>query len=508
MRAASLIIGLLLTGSGTAAPAPPKNAPRAGTSARSWRELTSDHFVLKTDLSSKAARKLIAQIEFSRAGLVQVLLDGRDERRTRLEVVAFATQREYKPFAGKHGAEAFLEHRRGKELIVLGPLKHYLQAADVSHELAHHLLYMRIPLQPLWFREGMAEFSSSPLRASSRSYVAGLPSPWNLRIVNNSRVPVRDLLAWRGDESYRVEYYPWSCLLVHYLINRHADALRDFETRLANFEDPTDAWNAAFPAWSLRAPGRTEVLDEELDAYKRSPDQRPQVFRVSASAKLSERSLSPAEAITTRLRLERRWAPGQLEPELDRALALDPTNVQALTMKAQRDLANAAKLAQRAVEAHPNDPTAWVLRARWPGSIGREAAKRSETYFRKALELAPHDPNIALDLASQLLDIGNSKEALPLVLQAQRAEPWKATAFFVGALASAALGQCDEADKDAIRYARLMAVDGTEPPPGPEQLLAERLRACRTARATMPMPRTGGTKTRPGRATCGRRQAA
>jgi len=484
MRAVSLSVGLLLASASTAAPVPAKHAPSAGTSAHSWRELTSDHFVLKTDLSSKAARKLMAQMEFSRAGLVQVLLDGRDERRARLEVVAFATQREYKPFASKHGAEAFLEHR-SKELIVLGPLKEYLQAAHVSHELAHYLLYMRIPLQPSWFREGMAEFSSSPLRASSRSYVAGLPSPWNLRIVNNSRVPVRDLLAWRGDESYRVEHYPWSYLLVHYLINRHRDALREFETRLANFEDPTDSWNAAFPAWSLTAPGRTEVLDEELDAYKPSPDQRPQIFRVSASANVSERPLSEAEAITTRLRLERRWAPGELESELDRALALDPTNVQALTIKAERAPANAPKLAQRAVDAHPDDPGAWVLRARWPESIGRrEAAKLSETYFRKALELAPNDPNIALDLASQLLDIGNPQEALPLVLQAQRAEPWKPTTFFVGALARAAVGRCDEADKDATRYARLMAVGGTEPPASPEQLLAERLRVCRTARAS------------------------
>jgi hypothetical protein len=75
------------------------------------------------------------------------------------------------------------------------------------------------------------------------------------------------------------------------------------------------------------------VLDEELDAYKRSPDQRPQVFRVSASANVSERPLSPAEAIMTRLRLERRWAPGELESELERALALDPANVRALTTK-------------------------------------------------------------------------------------------------------------------------------------------------------------------------------
>src|SRR2546422_887822 len=171
MRAVSLSVGLLLAASATAAPAPAKDAPSPGTSAHSWRELTSDHFLMRTDLSSKAARTLIAQMEFSRAGLVQAVLDGRDERRTRLEVVAFATQREYEPFAGKHGALAFLDHRSGKECIVLGPLKDYLQAFEVSHELTHHLLYLRIPLQPSWFREGRAQFFSSAPGRSNRSSV-------------------------------------------------------------------------------------------------------------------------------------------------------------------------------------------------------------------------------------------------------------------------------------------------------------------------------------------------
>ena len=482
MRAVSLSVALLVAGSGTAASAPAKTLPSTDT-PHSWRELTSDHFVLKTDLSSKAARKLIAQMEFSRAGLVAALLDGRDEHTRLLDVVAFATQREYAPFASKPDAEAFLDHRRAKECIVLGPVKDYLQAFLVSHELAHYVLYLKVPLQPKWFSEGMAEFATSGSEPSKRSYVTGIPLPWNLRAVQKSRVPVRELLAWRGDQSYRSGYYPSSWLLADYLVRRYPDALREFETRLANFEDPSDAWNAAFPEWSLTAPGRPEVLDEELDAYKRNLDQGAHLWRASASANVSERPLPPAEAITTRLRLEPRWAPGKVESELDRALTLDSANVQALTMKAERAPAKAAKSAERAVHAYPNDPAAWVLRARWPGSTGREAMKQSETYFRKALELAPNDPDIAVDLASALLDMGNPQEALPLVLQAQRAEPWKPVAFFVGALAHAGVGQCDEGDTDAIRYARLLAVNGTEPPPDQEQFLAERLRVCRTTRA-------------------------
>lgn len=129
-----------------------------------WRELTSDHFVLKTDLPSKAARALIAQLEFSRAGLLEAVLDGKDEPVQRVEVVAFATQQEYAPYAGENGALAFLDHRRGGERIVIGPLQDHVRALDVSHELAHYFLFRRIPLQPPWYREGMAQFYASVSR--------------------------------------------------------------------------------------------------------------------------------------------------------------------------------------------------------------------------------------------------------------------------------------------------------------------------------------------------------
>jgi hypothetical protein len=225
------------------------------------------------------------------------------------------------------------------------------------------------------------------------------------------------------------------------------------------------------------------VLDDELDAYKRSLDERPRLFPVTAPASVSERPLSPAEAIMTLASLERRWAPGELESELDHALALDPTNVQALTMKAERDPAKAAKLAESAVRAHPEDAAAWLLRARWPGSIGREARKRRETYLRKALELAPDDPDIALDCAALFLEIGSPQAAMRLVLQAQRAAAWNPFAFWLGAVAHASVRQCDEADTDALRLARLLAVGGAEPPADLRMDLDERLRVCRAARA-------------------------
>lgn len=265
-----------------------------------------------------------------------------------------------------------------------------------------------------------------------------------------------------------------------FLANRYPEPLRNFGARLTRFEDPTAAWNAAFPQWSVNARGRTELLDHELDAYKRVPDHRPQVFHASASAEVLERELSPAEAITAPLRLEGRWAEGELESEVDRALALDPTNVEALTVKAQRDPATAERLGQRAAGSHPSDPAAWVLRAESPPqSIRREDLQRREADFGKALALSPDDPDIALDFVAFLLDTHNPQPALPLVLEVQRAAPWKPNAFYLGALTHAVLGQCDDADENAVRYARLMAVDSGESLREPQQLLTRWLGACR-----------------------------
>jgi hypothetical protein len=64
-------------------------------------------------------------------------------------------------------------------------------------------------------------------------------------------------------------------VVVHYLANRHPDALREFGKRLADFEDPGVAWNAPFPEWSLDKPGATEAIFPNSPFVKRQEELTP-----------------------------------------------------------------------------------------------------------------------------------------------------------------------------------------------------------------------------------------
>jgi hypothetical protein len=46
---------------------------------------------------------------------------------------------------------------------------------------------------------------------------------------------------------------------------------------------------------------------------------------------------------------------------------------------------------QAFVQAHPDDPAAWVLRARWPGSRGREATKQVRASSIRSLSTSLSD---------------------------------------------------------------------------------------------------------------------
>jgi hypothetical protein len=149
-----------------------------GATDQVWRELTSSHFVLLTDFHRDKALTLLAQLEFSRAGLVQAVLDGHDDEHARLEVVAFATADGFAPYAADQptGTEAFVEKNGAtKRRLVLGPVPEFRQQLNLSHEIAHHLLFLRYPIQPPWFREGMAKF----LESVSRPPADRLRSAWD-----------------------------------------------------------------------------------------------------------------------------------------------------------------------------------------------------------------------------------------------------------------------------------------------------------------------------------------
>src|SRR5574338_512253 len=269
--AGAALAGLLA--SACAAPGHAFRCPARGGQA--WRELASDHFVLRTDLPRDEAGRLVGRLERMRAAVEAALFDGAPDVPGRVEVIAFRTADEYRPFAPEGSAGYYLRYAGGPPRIVLSGEVAPWQRPLLAHELTHHFLAGVFQRQPRWFAEGLAVYLESlgddqPGRAIS----VGAPPAARLARARKAQVPVRDLLAWdgtSGDGGRALDRYASSWLLVHWLVSRRPAAFAELQRRLAAGEPPEEAWCTALPDYDQRRGGSLEALDAVLAAHLRGP---------------------------------------------------------------------------------------------------------------------------------------------------------------------------------------------------------------------------------------------
>jgi tetratricopeptide (TPR) repeat protein len=427
-------------------------APAGGPA---WRELTSEHIVLRTDLDSLPAERIVRELELVQALLPQAL-GKKVEISERLEVVAFATKAEMFSVTGSRDyvGEVFNKGPARQQVLLAGNLDR-TQATVIAHEMAHVLAYRIMPRQPRWFAEGLATYLSSvatPARDGSRT--PGLVPRYGFLSTLQRRgpVPVRDLLAWtRKKGEIEHGYYATSWLLVRYLDLERHEAFEAFQGRLAAMEDPGEAWNAVFPEWSTDLPGGPEALGALLRGQTHDYSGSQREVRAEVEPRISGRLLSPAEVYSVRLRMPHTGQPEELKSEIALALLEDPAHVQALTARAALEGKAALEPARRAVAAHPEDPDAWRLLAR-----AVSATEEREAALRKAVQLDPTRADHLLALAGEIAD-RDPREAESLSGQAAALAPWSGEALSGHAWALACLERCAEAIPEARRALDLTA---------------------------------------------------
>lgn len=424
-----------------------------------WRELTSEHFALKTNLDGPAAVDVVEQLEELRARLVSAMPAHLPRATERLPVVAFAHREQLREYlaAGSAFAGAFVRDEVGRQHILLEGDLGPEQRRAVAHEVAHYLAYHVIQRQPLWFAEGSASY----LEAAA---MGGLPGQGLLAALSRGPLPVSKLFDWTHRESEPDALLPGryatSWLLVNYLAERRADAFSEYQSLLAQGAEPASAWETSFPEWSRRRQDGPASLDRRLREYlaghvsnlvvPKGPFKPPPV---------SERVLSSAEVHSMRLTLPREWTPKELRREIEEALAEDASHVRASELLAQREPARALELARRAVAAHPDDSRAWRFLGK--ALVGKEQKSERDSAFRRGLSLAPGDLEATLDLAAELLD-QNPEEALALASGAVERAPWSFRGLLVLAHAQSAAGQCESIVTTAFRAIDLVSEERPE----------------------------------------------
>jgi hypothetical protein len=416
-----------------------------------WRQLGGDRYVLRTDLPADDAAELLGRVERMRGAVAAGLPGGAPESSGRVEVVAFRTVEEFRPFAPEASFGYYIRYEGGAPRIVVPGEIGSWQRAMLAHEITHDLLSRTYKRQPRWFVEGLAVYMESvEVSGDGTRVTVGKPPRLRMERAKETSVWAKELLAWDGTPGVHpgVDYYASSWLLVHWLVHVRPDAFDLLRGHLARGDDPAVAWRAALPEFDPGSTASMAKLDAVLDLYVKG---QLGTSTVQAEAipvvGYTEQAIPTAEVHGLRLALWQ-FGPsrreGVLRAEVAETLAEDAAHPTALEYLGVLDRMEPAPLARRAVAGHPSDPRAYTFLARSLTGPG-EGAER-EAAYRKALELSPRNPAAHFNLGQELQASGRAEEAIPYLRQAVQLAPWstQVLAGYAGALAD--LGRCDEAE--------------------------------------------------------------
>jgi hypothetical protein len=447
-----------------------------GEGGPDWRELTSDHFVLSTDLSSEDARASIQVLERTRQALLVAAWGNRSGGpKPKVDVVILAHAAALADLAGGGGPVGWVHAGSGRLLMVLsGSAQDIAAQPIVRHELFHSLAAFLLVNQPSWVNEGLAEYMETlevsleepqvVLGRASRGRVSQyVRSPLSVgRLLSQANQP----LDWE-DPKFIAGYYGTSWVLVHYLRSQHGDAFVGFQAAVGGGLSPEDAWKRFFGDLTVAG------LDRDLLTYAKTGSFPVATFNVPLGPpwQAQERPLSEVEVLLLRERL-RQNAPVLRSKELtlaalrdvDRAIQLDPLNGTALEEKGLLSGWPAVVPAiERRLAEHRHEWQTWwlVALAAHAGALPKE---REEEGLQKASRLAGDNPDVLHALALHDLQIGNAAAALPLVTRAAELAPWNSAILLTAAKVEKQTGHCVEAALLARAAANAMLQHRPEKP--------------------------------------------
>lgn len=429
----------LLAGCGSA------SFPSGRPSPERWIEIVTPHFVITTDLIEPRALSMARTLEDSRAALLASAWSGATPPPGRTRVMAFARQRDLSRYAGRNNQGVVFTRPGFERLLAFSAGASGDVPTIAVHELVHDLSRWFLPLQPLWLAEGLAVYLEGIEldRARGRVVVGGV-SRHSLDWLKNARyIPsTSQLFALRDSRSLDARdasFYLGSWLLVHYLLDERPQAFGRYQRALGRLMPWRTAWEQSFPGLT------TAALDRELTAYLKAGRFVTSMSRFTPPVFAPEvRALSAAEVHGARALLANTSGQPIDDAEVAAALALDPAELDALTVRFFSLAADARGLrkdiARRAVKAHPRKVGAWILAARASTEVGQRRRALAQ-----ARQLDPDHPGVVGLLAEDALARNDPRAALIHVRHAQRRSGVTPRNLALQFAALAASNRCGEA---------------------------------------------------------------
>ncbi|MFD1788412.1 hypothetical protein ACFSC3_12595 [Sphingomonas floccifaciens] len=443
--------------------------------AAEWREASTDHFLIYADSGERWLKTFADNLERSAAALDKLhpSQDRTASKSNRVVIYAISGTGAVEKLCGKCGSVAgFYIPRVGHSVAYTARTPASSEwgiSSDIVlfHEYAHHfLLSSSNGALPRWYNEGFAEFFSTIRTQPDGTVEIGRPAKHRAYNVLNADMKIEQLLdsTGRRDDMSQDIFYGRAWVLTHMLTfskDRRGQLTKYLEA--INRGPPNlDAAREAF--------GDLNALRRQMEDYVRKPilSLRLPADMVKVGP-VSLRPLSPGEAamMPVRLRSDRgvsrkqaleilpearkRSAPfasdpaaqvvlaeaeydagndAEAEAASDRALAVDPKNIEALMYKGRARI-------RRARTAGSRDPAVWSEARGWfvkanradPDAAeplqlfyesfeaaGQQPTKNAALGLYRSLELSPQDPGLRIMTARQYVVDGQLAAARATLL--------------------------------------------------------------------------------------------
>jgi len=204
--------------------------PVLGFASDQWTEVKSLHFFVITDAGEKRGRDVALRFEQMRQVFGSLVLRGEVKTSRPVQILAFKNSKEMRQvsplYKGKPVEVAGLYQKGQSEDYIALDLSTEgdYRWQTVFHEYAHLLLNSNTFAWPAWFDEGFAELFSTIDLTGKTAVIGRAPEAAAQIVVNNRLMPVAQLFAVQHDSAtynengdHRNLFYAESWLIVHYL---------------------------------------------------------------------------------------------------------------------------------------------------------------------------------------------------------------------------------------------------------------------------------------------------
>ncbi len=424
----------------------PLMAPEKGGSP--WTEVTSAHFVLKTDLDSHTAEEVSAKLEEIFAALADLGFPSAQQPKLRIEVVYLRLHEDYVVLAPKLTGGVFfpegLHDFERTPIAILGG--DFVQATreTLQHELTHLFIHYYYPQAPPWLNEGLARYMETmsieegvvvlgresrrerfwkgPL--SVRSDPSGdrallpmseAPAPSELRSMSPAQFYGNRDLDPTTNEGHQAavtmaEHYVAAWSLVHLLLtnDRYAPTFGKYLDRIHDGASEAAAWQETvgrMSAQALTEDYQRALVPEELMLVRAKWGAPPYAAE-------SNRPMTSGEVhvLWAQLRPQTPGGRAAAQSDLTDAVKLgddsgDLALVRAFWLAEQHAISEAQAALREALAEHPQDPRIW-------NALGRLTVQASS---RDDGVLAPPAKKAIADIAEHLAPIATSAAQLDLL---------------------------------------------------------------------------------------------